>query len=68
MIFHDYKFQVKRLREKYRILEKEEFEKSYHSFVNVQAIREVKEGIRYVTKYLAKTRNESKTQNLTLAM
>ena len=46
----------------------EEFEKSYHSFVDVQAIREVREGVRYVTKYLTKTKNESKTQNLTLAL
>ena len=68
MIFHDYKFKAERIKGKYRILEKEEFEKSYHSFVDVQAIREVKDGIRYVTKYLTKTKNESKTQNLTLAM
>jgi len=68
MTFHDYKFQVKRIKGKYRVLEKEVFEKSYHSFVDVQAIREVREGVKYVTKYLTKTKNESKTQNLTLAM
>ena len=52
MIFHDYAFKVTRFKGKYRILEKVEFEKSYHSFVDVQAIREMKEGIRYVIKYL----------------
>ena len=68
MVFHDYKFRVKRVKRKYRVLEKAEFEKSYHSFVDVQAVRELKDGIRYVTKYLIKARNESQTQNLTLAL
>ena len=68
MIFHDYEFNVTRMSSKYRVLEKEEFEKSYHSFVDVQAIQEIREGIRYVMKYLTKTRNESQTQNLTLAL
>jgi len=68
MIFHDYEFQVVKIRRKYRILEKEEFEKSWHSFVDVQAIRKFREGVRYVTKYLTKTKNESKTQVLTLAL
>lgn len=49
-------------------MEKKAFEKSYHSFVDVQAIREFREGIRYVTKYLTKTRKGSQTQNLTLAL
>jgi hypothetical protein len=68
MIFHDYEFKVARIGEKYRILEKEEFEKSYHSFVDVQALRELRDGVKYVTKYLTKTKKESPTQNLTLAM
>jgi len=68
MIFHDYEFKVIEIRGKYRILEKEEFEKSWHSFVDVQAIRKFREGVRYVTKYLTKTKNESKTQILTLAL
>lgn len=68
MIFHDYKFEVTRIKGKYRVLEKEEFERSYHSFVDVQAIREFREGIRYVTKYLTKAREGSQTQNLTLAL
>ena len=67
MIFHDYEFKVTRINEKYRILEKEEFEKSYHSFVDVQALRELRAGVKYVTKYLKKTK-ESTAQNLTLAM
>ncbi|MCJ7761669.1 hypothetical protein MUP59_11110 [Candidatus Bathyarchaeota archaeon] len=68
MIFHDYEFKVTRIREKYRILEKEEFEKSYHSFVDVQALRELRDGVKYITKYLTKTKKESRIQNLTLAM
>jgi len=68
MIFHDYEFKVIEIRRKYRILEKEEFEKSWHSFVDVQAIRRFREGVRYVTKYLTKTKKDSKTQVLTLAL
>ena len=68
MIFHDYEFKVAEIRGKYRVLEKEEFEKSWHSFVDVQAIRKFREGVRYVTKYLTKTKNDSKTQVLTLAL
>jgi len=68
MIFHDYEFNLIAIGRKYRILEKAEFEKSWHSFVDVQAIRKFREGIRYVTKYLTKTRNESQIQVLTLAL
>ena len=68
MIFHDYEFKVTRIGEKFRILEKEEFEKSYHSFVDVQALRELGQGVRYITKYLTKTKKENPTQNLTLAL
>ncbi len=77
MVFRDYEFeiafsQLKRtsfgLRRVYRIEEKEEFEKGWHSFVDVQAIRELREGIRYITKYLTKTKNEGQTQVLTLAL
>jgi hypothetical protein len=63
-----YEFKVTRIGDKYRILEKEEFEKSYHSFVDVQALRELKYGVRYITKYLTKTKEENRIQNLTLAM
>jgi len=68
MIFHDYEFNVIEIRGKYRILEKGAFEKSWHSFVDVQAIRKFREGVRYVTKYLTKMKTESKTQVLTLAL
>jgi hypothetical protein len=68
MMFHEYEFKVTEIRGKYRIREKEAFEKSWHSFVDVQAIRKYREGVRYVTKYLTKTKNESKTQVLTLAL
>jgi len=68
MIFRDYEFKVKRIKGKYRVIEKEAFEKSYHSFVDVLAIREIKKGIRYVTKYLTKLKNENHTQTLTLSL
>ena len=71
MIFHDYKFKISfsQLHDRvYRIEEKEEFEKSWHSFVDVQAIRRFREGVKYVTKYLTKMKNASKTQVLTLAL
>jgi len=73
MVFHEYEFkisfsQLKGYRRIYRIDEKEEFEKGWRSFVDVQAIGELKEGIRYITKYLTKTKNESKIQDLTLAL
>jgi len=70
MIFHDNRFTIFRKRKgsrwTYRIEEKEEFEKSYHSFVDVQAVRKLKKGIRYITKYLSKYTAESQT--LTLAL
>jgi len=68
MMFQDYSFRVKRINGKYRIEEKEAFEKSYHSFVDVQAVRNMKKGIRYVTKYLSKSKSETQTQVLTLAL
>lgn len=68
MVFHDYKFQVTRIKGKYRVLEKEAFEKSYHSFVDVQAVRKIREGIKYVTKYLTNINNGSQSQTLTLAL
>lgn len=71
MIFHDHKFKISfsQLQNRiYRIEEKTEFEKSWHSFVDVQAIRKFREGVKYVTKYLTKTKNYSKTQILTLAL
>jgi hypothetical protein len=76
MIFHDYQFQIafsqlKRTkygsyRRVYRIKGKTEFEKSYHSFVDVEAVRKMREGISYVTKYLRKSGHQ--LQTLTLAL
>jgi hypothetical protein len=66
MIFHDCNFNVTRIKGKYRVLEKKEFDKSYHSFVDVQAVRKMREGISYVTKYLRK--DEHPLQMLTLAL
>jgi len=76
MIFHDYQFkiafsQLKRTRHGsyrrvYRIKEKTEFEKSYHSFVDVEAVQKMREGISYIMKYLRK--DDYPLQTLTLAL
>ncbi len=70
MIFYDHHFTVFRKRKGsrwiYRIEEKEEFEKSYHSFIDVQAVQKLKKGIKYITKYLSKYTAQSQT--LTLAL
>ncbi len=73
LVFHDHPFrivfsQLKKGRRVYRIAEKEAFEKSYHSFVDVQAIRKLREGIKYILKYLSKTKYMIKSQTLTLAL
>ena len=67
MVFHDHQFrivfsQLKRSRRIYRIEEKEAFEKSYHSFVDVQTVRKVHEGIKYLIKYLSKTQYAVQSQ------
>ena len=73
MVFHDHPFkivfsQLKKGRQIYRIAEKEAFEKSYHSFVDVQAVRKLREGIKYILKYLSKNKYMGKSQTLTLAL
>ena len=73
MVFHDYRFkiafsQLKKGRRVYRIHEKEVFEKSYHSFVDVEAVRKLREGITYITKYLTNTKNKDQSYTLTLAL
>ena len=73
MVFHDHSFgiafsKLRKGRRVYRIAEKEVFEKSYHSFVDVQAVRKLREGIKYVLKYLSKTKYMGKSQTLTLAL
>ena len=56
LIFHEHKFKVFRDHNgKWRIYDKSEFERGYHSFVDVQAVRTLKGSISYVTKYLMKS-------------
>jgi len=71
MIFHDYEFKIvssQSRKSKYRIQEKKVFEKSWHSFVDVQAIRKLRQGIRYITKYLSKSKHQNQTKTLSLAL
>jgi hypothetical protein len=71
MIFHDYAFTIafsQSRKSKYRIQEKKVFEKSWHSFVDVQAVRKLRQGIRYITKYLSKSKYQNQTRTLGLAL
>jgi hypothetical protein len=67
MIFHDSKLRVTRIQGRNQSLEKEEFDKSTHSCVDVPAIK-IEEGIKYVIKSLTKISHESPTHSLTLAL
>jgi len=72
-MFHEKQFRIafsQRRKGKwiYRIAEKDVFEKAYQSFVDVQAIQKVNEGIKYITKYLSKSQYEAKSQILTLTL
>lgn len=53
LIFHDYDFTVFRHKNKWRIHKKKEFEWSW-GWVDVQAIKEIGEAFRYITKYIRK--------------
>jgi hypothetical protein len=55
LVFHDYEFITFRYKGKYRIREKAEFEKAYHSFVDVQGVRSLRSGVSYIIKYMTKT-------------
>ena len=56
----------------YRIQEKEEIERSWrrltHSFVDVQAVQKLRAGIKYITKYLSKSKHRNLSQTLGLAL
>jgi hypothetical protein len=59
MVFHDYQFTTFRHNGKWRIREKGEFEKGYHSFVDVEAVRSLRAGISYIVKYMSKSYSNS---------
>jgi len=50
-----------------RIVEKGTFERPWHSFVDVQAVSKMREGITYISKSLTKTGTESRIQVVTRA-
>ena len=82
LIFQDHKFRAfrryswKERKVIWRIKEKHEFERAYHSFVDVRAIRTFAGSLHYVTKYLTKSYYEDPAlkdldrsiRQLTLAM
>lgn len=60
LVFRDHEFDVYESKQdetgktKYRITEKKEFEKSYHSYVDVVGVSSLGGSVRYLTKYLRK--------------
>ena len=54
LLFHEKKFTVFRWKSKFRIREKIEFQKNWHSFVDVCALHSLKKAVRYVIKYITK--------------
>ena len=70
LVFQDAEFSVFRYNRKYRIQEKPYFEWE-HGYVDVQACRDLKDGISYIAKYIGKIHNVSNKgdkNNLTLAL
>ncbi|MBA7682105.1 hypothetical protein ES703_90451 [subsurface metagenome] len=68
-MFHDAEFKVFRWKGKWRISEKSEFEWE-HGFVDVQACKNLKDGMGYIIKYIGKAHNLGKkgSSSLTLAL
>jgi len=54
LLFHDVSFSVFKYKEKFRIKEKSEFSKYWHSFIDVQAVSDMKKSFFYITKYVTK--------------
>ena len=67
LLFHDMDFNVFRYRSKLRIREKAAFSEHWHSYVDVQALSNIKTSVRYITKYITKDLFSEKA-TLTLAM
>lgn len=65
IIFDNYFFDVfehwskQGLNSTYRIKQKSEFEKIWHSFIDVTAVHSIKGALGYITKYLKKSYNDS---------
>ena len=75
LLFHSKKFSVFRYKKKFRIREKKEFSDHWHSFVDVQAVANLKKSYfyaaKYITKYITtniKDKDYDKKALLTLAM
>ena len=66
LYFHNTEFSVFRYKDKFRIREKKEFE-HWHSFVDVQAVSDLRKNVHYITKYITKELYKKKS-SLTLAM
>jgi len=72
VIFHEKYFDVFEHQKtsnttEYRIQQKQEFEKAWHSWIDVVAVSSIGGAIRYLTKYLRKTHGYDAETNLTQA-
>ena len=72
LVFQDAEFNVFRYNRKWRITEKVDFEWK-HGFVDVQACKDLKDGVSYIAKYIGKAHNLGSTAgggegNLTLSL
>ena len=54
LLFHDNEFSVFRYKSKLRIKEKAAFSKHWHSYVDVQAVANLKRAVSYIIKYITK--------------
>ena len=74
MLFDDFQFDVfehwnkKETKSTFRIKHKLDFEKYWHSHVDVTAVHTIKGALGYLTKYLKKAYNKDSKYELTLAM
>ena len=70
LLFHDYKFNVfehwSGHRSSYRIQEKSQFDKIWHSNVDVMAVDSIKGAIKYVSKYLRKVHQNNSEHDWTM--
>ncbi|MCD5401921.1 hypothetical protein LR013_04975, partial [candidate division NPL-UPA2 bacterium] len=54
LLFNEHEFSVFRHKSKFRIKEKASFSKHWHSFVDVQAVANIKRAVSYIIKYITK--------------
>ena len=67
LLFHETDFSVFRYKSKFRVRKKAAFSQHWHSYVDVQAVSDLKSAVRYITKYITKDLfSEKATQTLAM--